>query len=58
MKTTKVFCDVCGKDYTEEYEKKHDSYRYTIGGFNVQDLCFECFNIIWKFIQDLKEEKK
>jgi hypothetical protein len=55
MRILKIICDVCGKDYTKEYEKKHESYKYTIGGFSVHDLCFECFHIINKFITELKK---
>jgi len=55
MRIQKIICDVCGKDYTKEYEKKHESYKYTIGGFSVHDLCFACFHIINKFITELKK---
>lgn len=59
MSTVKIyFCDVCGKDLTEERGKRGSNFEYTIGGFSVQDLCFDCFHTINKFIVSLKKEKK
>lgn len=49
-KTTKIICDVCGKDITHEW--RYDFKEHILSSVYKNHLCNDCFKKLRKFIKE------